>query len=221
MAGERTVPGIGLTAFWDLGSGYKSGMDTNLQTLSGLVQCRVISRTTSLPGVPSDGDIYIVPTGDVDAEDIAIRDNGAWVNITPVEGYTAYVVDEDRFVTFMGTNWIEAYMIYDIGFFAAGVMTDAELVGKFMAVRPFTLPASAPGAQADAETASTGTVSLSLQKNGVEFATCEFAAAATGTFTQASDADFAVGDSLTLVAPATADGTLESVAISLKAILKE
>jgi hypothetical protein len=216
MAGERTLPGLGLTGFWNLGSAYKTGMDQNLLDLSTLSQLRAISRVTALPGSPTDGDIYIVPSGaGSNPNEIAVRDNSAWAYYTPAEGYSAYVEDEDVFVVWNGTAWVRQGN-YDIGFFAADVMTDAEIIARFVAVRAFTVPVSATGSQAKAETASTGDVSFELQKNGVAFGTVRFNASATGAFTVASATSFAIGDVLKLVAPATADATLADVGISLK-----
>lgn len=112
MAGERQLPGLGLYGFWTEGSnGYRPQHSANLRILSALAQCRVISRTTSLPGSPTAGDVYIVPTGDANAEAIAIRDfdtddvTAIWVYLTPAEGYLAYVEDDNEFVTFNGTSW--------------------------------------------------------------------------------------------------------------------
>jgi len=106
MAGERTLPGLALTGFWDEGSnGWKDAMDANLRALSALVQLGVISRTTALPGSPSDGNIYIIPTGETDAGKVAVRDNGAWVNLTPAEGWTAWVADDDEAVVYDGSAW--------------------------------------------------------------------------------------------------------------------
>ena len=43
MAGERTLPNMGLTAFWDLGDNtYKAGMDKNLLVLSVTFDARLI-----------------------------------------------------------------------------------------------------------------------------------------------------------------------------------
>lgn len=112
MAGERQLPGLDLYGFWTLGSnGYRTQHSGNLRILSALTQCRVISRTTSLPGSPTAGDMYIVPTGDANAEAIAIRDydtddtTAIWVYLTPAEGYLAYVEDDNEYVSFDGTNW--------------------------------------------------------------------------------------------------------------------
>ncbi|TXH12493.1 MAG: DUF2793 domain-containing protein [Hyphomicrobiaceae bacterium] len=105
---SRALPGIGLNGFWDLGeSGWKPGADTNWLTLSALTQLSVISRTTVLPGSPADGDIYIVRS-DAGAEPnkVAVRDNGAWVYLTPQEGWRGWVRDTDELVVFNGTTWV-------------------------------------------------------------------------------------------------------------------
>lgn len=110
---ERTLPGLGLTGFWDLGANnWKGGMDLNLRKLSLLVQLSVLSMTTPLPSTGlADGMIYIIPSGG-DAKKIAIRDNGAWVNYDPTEGMVAWVKDTDKFVKYDGTNWVN--MIPDV-----------------------------------------------------------------------------------------------------------
>lgn len=223
MAGERAFPGLGISGFYTDGSnGWADTLSPDLRMLSALVQPRAKSRVTALPGTPTAGDIYIVPSGAAsNPNEIAIWDNSTWVYFVPTEGYTMYVIDEDRFVTFLGTSWVEAYMLYDIGFFLADVMTDLELVAKFIAVRKFTIPAGAPGSKANAEVASTGDVSMSLKKNGTEFGTVRFNISATGAFSAASATSFAAGDILTVVAPATADATLADVALTLKGVLSE
>lgn len=220
MTGERTTPGLGLTAFWDLGSGFKSGMDTNLQTLSVVTQLRAKSRTTSLPGSPSDGDIYIVPTGDTNAEDIALRDDGTWYYITPTAGFMAYVEDEAIFCDFDGSAWSQSiFRFMDVGSFIAGTPSDAETILRLALARAVTFPSGLTGSQADAGVAATGSVDFSLKKNGTEFATCNFNAGATGTFTAASATSFAAGDILSIVAPATADATLADISLTLKGAL--
>lgn len=105
----RTLPGLGLSGFWDLGEDlWKDANDVNLRTLSALTQPVVLSRTTALPGSPSDGDIYIVPSdAGSNANEIAIRDDGAWVYLVPAEGWTAYVVDDGENVQFDGGAWVQ------------------------------------------------------------------------------------------------------------------
>ncbi len=108
MAGERTLPGLGLTGFWDLGDNtFKSGMDTNLRLLSALVQPQVLSVLAAEPGSPTDGDIHLASAvwGGAAIHDIVIRDNGAWVSITPQEGWSVYNRATDERLTFDGTAW--------------------------------------------------------------------------------------------------------------------
>lgn len=109
----RTLPGLGLTGFWDLGeNGWKPGMDTNLQKLSAIVNGSVKSRTTALPGSPTVGDIYIVPSTDpTNPNKVAIWDGAsgseAWVYLTPKTGWAFYVIDEAKNYQFGGSVWVE------------------------------------------------------------------------------------------------------------------
>lgn len=128
---ERTLPGLGLTGFWDLGQDeWNTGMDANIRVLSAVAQLSVISATTALPGSPADGDIYIVPSGG-NANEIAIRDLGAWVYIVPQEGWRAWVRDTDKLVIWSGSAWTE----FEAGgggggegeFDAIGINADADL----------------------------------------------------------------------------------------------
>lgn len=103
---ERTLPGIGLTGFWDQGAPWKVGGDQNWLRSSVLTQLAVESATTSLPASPLNGVIYIVPVGDPNANQVAARDNGAWVYMPPSEGWTAYVRDTGVLMNFDGTDWV-------------------------------------------------------------------------------------------------------------------
>jgi hypothetical protein len=62
------------------------------------------------PGSPADGDCYLVaasPTGAWagQAGKIAFRVNTAWAFITPIEGFTAWVNDENVFIGYDGAAW--------------------------------------------------------------------------------------------------------------------
>lgn len=108
MAGERVVPGLGglISAFWTHHSdGWHTKMDTNLRALASLTQLSVISRVTSVPGSPSDGDIHIVTAGG-DATKVAVRDNAAWVYFTPVEGWVAWDRATNEILRFNGSAWV-------------------------------------------------------------------------------------------------------------------
>jgi hypothetical protein len=111
MTGERTTPGLGLTAFWEVGSdGWGDQMDANLRTVSGVAQLVVKSKDTALPGTPSLGDIYLVPSDDAtNPGKIAIWDGPvgteAWVYVTPTEGWMAYVTDLADTYRFESSGW--------------------------------------------------------------------------------------------------------------------
>jgi hypothetical protein len=103
---SRTLPGLGLKGFWGSGfDGWDAEMDANLLLLSTLVQGIAKSYTTTLPGSPVNGDIYIVKVGDANANKIAVRDNGAWTYFTAITGWRLWVTDAGKFYVFNGTTW--------------------------------------------------------------------------------------------------------------------
>jgi len=135
----RTLPGLGLTGFWDLhAGGWKDAMDTNLLTLSALVQLVVKSSTTALPGSPINGDIYIVPSGaGTNPNKIAIRDNGAWVYLTPTTGMEAYAIDSGAKLRFGGSTWAatggSTLVAKDEGSVVDSAITSFDFVGAGVA----------------------------------------------------------------------------------------
>ncbi|MDX2235641.1 MAG: DUF2793 domain-containing protein [Hyphomonadaceae bacterium] len=84
-----------------------------LRLLDALVQGAAISRTVSAqPASPVDGDIYILPAGKTGAAwggmtnfAIAYCRDGVWSQITPREGWTFYVKDEDQHAVYSGAAW--------------------------------------------------------------------------------------------------------------------
>ena len=108
---ERTMPGLGLRAFYEPGQDdWGQTVSEDLRKLSALVQLAVISRTTALPDPGAAGDIYIVPESAAsNAGEIALWDGEtgaeAWVFIQPQEGWEAWVVDEGARVRFDGAGW--------------------------------------------------------------------------------------------------------------------
>ena len=106
MAGERTLPGLGLYGFWTLGSnGYKDQNDGNWLRVSALLQGRMISFVSSLPSSPADGDIYVL-SATANINKVAIRDNGAWTLLTPNEGWTLWSVADSAHYVFDGSAWV-------------------------------------------------------------------------------------------------------------------
>lgn len=81
--------------------------------LDALLQLAVLDRGLNTPpGTPADGARYIVggtPTGawvgNEDAVAVWVAADAAWTFLTPVEGWRAYVVDEEADYVFDGTAW--------------------------------------------------------------------------------------------------------------------
>lgn len=71
-----------------------------LKLLDAIVQAGVIDKDlTAPPGGESEGDIYIVGASATGAwagqdDDLAIYQDGAWVFVTPLNGFIAFVADE-------------------------------------------------------------------------------------------------------------------------------
>lgn len=105
---------------------------------------------------------------------------------------------------------------YDFHAFVSGKPAASATVLAVKAGRAFTVPQNLTGTQCESLTASAAASVFSLKKNGTQFATINFAAAATvPTFTAASATSFAVGDKLTVTAPASQDTTLADVMLTL------
>jgi len=73
----------------------------------------VLSITTATPpGAPSEGDTYIIPaTGATGAwvghdNEIAVWSGASWVFRTPIEGWQAYISDEDEYYGFIDPLWV-------------------------------------------------------------------------------------------------------------------
>ena len=101
----RTLPGLGLSGFAPKGEDdWNAWADGNWRVLSALTQARVTGLVASLPGSPTNGQIYILTAG-ADLNKIALRDNGAWVYLTPQVGWRVYDQTNALFYTFNGATW--------------------------------------------------------------------------------------------------------------------
>jgi len=79
-------------------------MDANMRLASALIQARVLSQVAAEPVSPVNGDMHVITAG-VNLNKIAIRDNGAWVYVTPQAGWIVYDVSATEHITFTGTTW--------------------------------------------------------------------------------------------------------------------
>lgn len=111
---QQALTNLGLNNNWDqASSGWKAGMDQNLLALDGLVQPNVPTRRLTTPptGVPA-GTRYLIPaTGATDVwaahpNSYTVWSGQAWLFVPPVIGWSIYVVDENRWVTWIGVSWV-------------------------------------------------------------------------------------------------------------------
>lgn len=106
--------------------------------------------------------------------------------------------------------------VYDISFWASGLMETNERLFRLIASRRFVIPHNLPGSVAAARAAPNADTSISLRKNGVEFGTVFFAqGVSTGVLTSTGVSVFNIGDVLEIVAPEPADTLLRDTAITL------
>jgi len=103
---ERTLPGAGLTGFWDYGQdGWNAGMDANLLRLSVHAWPVVEDMVATLPTTPAERAMYIMTAGP-DAGKIAARDAGAWQYVPVYPGMRAWVVAAGGIFSWTGSEWI-------------------------------------------------------------------------------------------------------------------
>jgi hypothetical protein len=88
-------------------------VNESLRRLDALVQLAVVSASASVqPASPADGAAYILPPGKSGAAWSAMSDHalayyrdGAWEQISPREGWLAFVKDADQLLHYSGAAW--------------------------------------------------------------------------------------------------------------------
>lgn len=126
-----------------------------------------------------------------------------------------FTVDQQGRLTAAADESIPLFIDREV--FIPGKPTNGQLVLRLEIGRACTFPVNLSTSQASARVASTGNVSFDIKNNGSSIGSVVFNVSASGTFTFASATSFAAGDLLELVAPATADATLEDISITLVA----
>ena len=108
---------------------------------------------------------------------------------------------------------------YDIGGSFVGKPNASAVILRYPMPRAIRFLAGMEASKGVAGTTATAAVSFSIRKNGVEFASMNFAASGTNaTFTCASTTDLAAGDVLTFVAPSAPDEALADIGFALSGI---
>jgi len=153
--------------------------------------------------------------------------NGETEPVTKALGDRWYVPSTGRLYTWVNdgdsTQWVElpagsfsAALIYDVGGGCTGVPTASLVLMRYPFPRAATFPAGLTSSKGVVATAATAQTDFNLLKNGVSFGTMRFAVAGTvATFIAVSATSFAVGDVLTVVAPASPDATLANIGFTL------
>jgi len=110
--------------------------------------------------------------------------------------------------------------LYEIAGSTLSQPTNAAVLMRFSVNRAIVMPAGLTNSYAESTVAATGSTVYSIKKNGSEVGTMTFAASGTiATFAMASQTSFAIGDILTVVAPASADATHTDIAWTLTATI--
>lgn len=89
-------------------------VNETLRRLDAVVQLSAVSASvTTQPASPADGAVYIVPAGKSGADwnayangALAYYRDGAWEEVSPREGWIAYVKDTDQLLAYGGAAWI-------------------------------------------------------------------------------------------------------------------
>lgn len=103
---------LGLYKGWSLGeAGWNDNMTENLNKIGAVIQLGAKDKDLATPpGSPTEGDRYIVaisPTGSWtgQAGKIAVRLGAGWTFLTPKEGWSCWLDDEDRLYIHDGSAW--------------------------------------------------------------------------------------------------------------------
>lgn len=105
--------------------------------LDALVQLSAVSAATAAqPGLPAEGDAYILPAGATGAAwgamaegAIAAYQDGAWVEIAPGAGWRAYAGDTGALLVYDGAAWADVSSaiktLQNLDLFGVGTVADA------------------------------------------------------------------------------------------------
>jgi hypothetical protein len=153
-------------------------------------------------------------TTPIDADELAVVDTAAsdvlkkllWSNVKA----TLKTYFDTLYAAAGGAATIELSM------FAGSKPTASEVLFRHEFTVAATIPAGLTGSQGSAGIAATASTVLTLKKNTTSIGTATWAAAGTEpTFAAASLTSFAIGDVLSITAPASPDATLADISLSI------
>jgi hypothetical protein len=119
-------------------------VDTGIGIVSSWQDTAIDKDLTAPPGMPSAGDRYIVATPATGTwatheDDVATWDGALWIFVTPVDGFTVYVIDENLYYTFNGA-WAPGFVPATRSYTAGAGLTGG---GDLSADRTFDVVAHA------------------------------------------------------------------------------
>lgn len=173
-------------------------------------------RNLIVPSGAGSNKLYIVKNSTTGGHNIVVKTSGGTgITVGASDGMVLLYCDGTNVVGVAQASAGGANPI-DVGVFWPGVGANSQKLLRIPVNRAITFPAGAASSNAKAGTAATASTTFTLTKNGTSFATVVFGiSSATGTWTQASDANFSAGDVLEIDGPATADATLADFGINL------
>lgn len=175
----------------------------------------VFLSTTRTIQFPANRGMYIFHN--LTAQDLNARVGGAGGSVACGSGTLNLIVSDGTDMLFAAGSGgsPSTGLAYDFSFFLGGLPAASSEVIRIPFTRSVTFPQDLPASEGSAAVAATASTTFTFKKNGVAFATMNFAAAASvATFTQASDTTFAAGDIFTVDSPAS-DLSLSNVGVTL------
>jgi hypothetical protein len=102
-----TLPNLGLVGRWTDGEdGWGDDLNDAIDVLSIWVQPRVLSRVSTLPGSPTNGDLHIFTGTGPEQNQLVARISGSWEYFSPQEGYRVYDLNTSEYLSFVGGSWV-------------------------------------------------------------------------------------------------------------------
>ncbi len=126
-----------------------------------------------------------------------------------------------QYLGYAGGFWQPVDSVADVSFFTAGTPGSSAKVARHVFTRATRFVGNFDSSKGSADTASTGTATFTVKKNGSSVGTIVFTSATTATFTTSggTSVDFAIGDVMTIAAPSSVDATLADISVTLYGIL--
>ena len=221
-----TTPILGITELVAAQAQPHVPINAALRRLEAAGQLTVIAQEPNAPGMPAEGDRYIISTGGAglweghDGE-IAYYSGTAWEFVIPLEGWIAFDQDEGRHFVCLGGSPIEwvGFGYADIAFYRAGTPAGSEVMAKHVAARTLVFPGNFAGSYGHLSTNPTAVTALDVRINGASVGTISISTGGVFTFTTSGGTakTATAGQRIEVVNQGVADATAAGIAATLVA----